>query len=91
MTRESVPCDIKQLFQKFIAETIEKQIESECQGIYPLHNVYIRKAKILKRPKFDAYKLAEVHTEGGATEDTGTAVGETVTQEPIVGGTPADQ
>jgi len=92
MSRESVPCDIKQLFQKFIAETIEKQIESECQGIYPLHNVYIRKAKILKRPKFDAYKLSEVHAEG-ATEDTGTAVGESTTQqEPIVGGeTPVEK
>jgi len=92
MTRESIPCDIKQLFQKFIAETIEKQIESECQGIYPLHNVYIRKAKILKRPKFDAYKLADVHQEEGATEDTGTAVGETTQgQDTVVGGETASK
>jgi len=30
-------------------------------GIYPLQNVYIRKAKILKTPKFDITKLMEVH------------------------------
>jgi small subunit ribosomal protein S3Ae len=51
--------------------TIGTQIERECQGIYPLQNVFIRKVKILKKPKFDAFKLMELH--GGATrsEDTG--------------------
>jgi len=75
MTREATSCDIKRLFEKFIAETISKQIESECQGIYPLQNVFIRKAKILKKPKFDAYKLSEIHDEGTAAEDLGTPVG----------------
>eukprot|EP01125_Pyxidicula_operculata_P001766 TRINITY_DN115_c0_g1_i1.p1 TRINITY_DN115_c0_g1~~TRINITY_DN115_c0_g1_i1.p1 ORF type:complete len:265 (-),score=61.08 TRINITY_DN115_c0_g1_i1:36-791(-) len=77
ITRESATSDIKQLFSKFVAESIAKQIESECQGIYPLQNVYIRKAKIIKRPKFDAVKLSEAHAESAAKEDVGTAVGET--------------
>jgi len=74
MTRESANCDLKQLFQKFIPETIGKAIENECQGIYPLKDCYIRKAKILRRPKFDAYKLAELHSEAARTEDQGTPV-----------------
>eukprot|EP01125_Pyxidicula_operculata_P001767 TRINITY_DN115_c0_g2_i1.p1 TRINITY_DN115_c0_g2~~TRINITY_DN115_c0_g2_i1.p1 ORF type:complete len:254 (-),score=60.67 TRINITY_DN115_c0_g2_i1:39-800(-) len=77
MTREAAVSDIKGLFSKFIAESIAKQIESECQGIYPLHQVYIRKAKIIKRPKFDAAVLSDVHKESATQEDVGTAVGQT--------------
>jgi len=73
MQRESLHCDISQLFKKFNTETMGKLIESECQGIYPLKDCYIRKAKILRRPKFDAYKLAELHSESAA-EDTGAKV-----------------
>ncbi len=41
------------------------------QGIYPLKDVFIRKVKLLKAPKFDISKLNEAH-EG--TEDTGRKV-----------------
>jgi len=44
MNREVTSCDLKQVFQKFTSETIGKQIEAECQGIYPLQNCFIRKA-----------------------------------------------
>jgi len=74
MVREASVCDIKGLFQKFIPETIGRFIEAECQGIYPLKDCYIRKAKVLRRPKFDAYKLSELHQEGSKTEDVGTLV-----------------
>jgi len=63
MTREATTCDLKDLVVKFIPETIGKQIESECQGIYPLQNVFVRKVKLLKGPKFDAAKLNELHVE----------------------------
>jgi len=36
-----------------IPDSIGKDIEKTCQGIYPLHDVYIRKVKCLKKPKFD--------------------------------------
>jgi len=87
MTRETANCDLKQLFQKFIPETIGKAIENECQGIYPLKDCYIRKAKILRRPKFDAYKLAELHSEAARTEDQGTPVVAEATQpaDPVPG------
>ena len=39
----------------------------------PLQNVYIRKVKILKRPKFDVTKLMEVHGDY-AGEDAGAKV-----------------
>jgi len=36
-----------------IPDSIGKDIEKACQGIYPLHDVLVRKVKILKKPKFD--------------------------------------
>jgi len=74
MTREASTCDLRQLFGKFVPETIGKMIENETQGIYPLKDVYIRKAKILRRPKFDAFKLADLHSGTAHTEDKGTPV-----------------
>merc|ERR1711959_696841 len=47
--------------EKFTPEYIGKDIQKACEGIYPLQNVFIRKVKILKAPKFDAAKLAEIH------------------------------
>jgi len=64
ITAEATTCELKDLVAKFIPESIGKRIEKECQGIYPLQNVLIRKVKLLKSPKFDAYKLAEIHGEG---------------------------
>jgi len=75
MVRESMNCDIVQLFKKFNSETIGKLIEAECQGIYPLKDCFIRKAKIIRRPKFDPVRLADLHSEGAVTEDTGAPVG----------------
>jgi len=61
INRECNSCDLKELVLKFIPEVIGKEIEKSCSGIYPLQNVYIRKVKILKAPKFDLTKLMEVH------------------------------
>jgi len=76
MLRESLNCDICQLYKKFNLETIGKLIELECQGIYPLKDCYIRKAKIIRRPKFDSFKLADLHSEAAAAvaEDIGAVV-----------------
>jgi len=72
MSRQASTCDLKELVQKFIPEVIGKEIEKATQGIYPLQNVYVRKVKILKSPKFDVGKLLELHGESG--EDTGKSV-----------------
>jgi len=80
MTRESQSCDLKSLVAKFIPESIGKSIEQACAGIFPLQNVFIRKVKILKAPKFDVTKLMEVHGDYSA-EDVGQKVDRMETEE----------
>jgi small subunit ribosomal protein S3Ae len=63
MMREASTCDMKELVTKFIPESISREIEKACKGIYPLHDVFIRKVKVLKKPKFDITRLLEVHGE----------------------------
>ncbi|KAJ4892888.1 40S ribosomal protein S3a-2 [Raphanus sativus] len=85
MIKEASSCDLKELVAKFIPESIGKDIEKATQGIYPLQNVFIRKVKILKAPKFDLGKLMEVHGDYTA-EDVGVKVDrpadETAVEEP---------
>jgi small subunit ribosomal protein S3Ae len=54
-------------------ESIAVEIEKACNPIFPLQNVYIRKVKVLKKPKFDLTKLMELHGDTAA-EDTGAAL-----------------
>ena len=74
--RESSSCDLREFVAKLIPEVMGREIEKSTQGIYPLKDVYIRKVKVLKRPKFDLGKLYELH--GGAaivgSEDTGAKI-----------------
>jgi len=72
MTTEATTVDLKDLVNKFVPNSIGKSIEKQCYGIYPLTNVFIRKVKVLKTPKFDPYKLIEIH--GDVSEDTGARV-----------------
>ena len=85
MRKEAESCDLKSLVEKFIANSIGEKIRKVTQGIYPLQNVFIRKVKVLKAPKFDAFKFSELHEAGdeapviGATGvDLGEDVGEAV-------------
>merc|ERR1712087_39704 len=90
MTQHATTCDLKELVNKFIPEVIGKEIEKACHGIYPMHNVHIRKVKMLKKPKFDITKLLEAHGDAGpaAVEDTGAKVkvGEADKPPPGMGG-----
>ena len=54
------------LFHCSIPDSIGRDIEKACQGIFPLHDVFVRKVKILKKPKFDIGKLMELHGEGSS-------------------------
>uniref|UniRef100_A0A7N0VJM6 Small ribosomal subunit protein eS1 n=1 Tax=Kalanchoe fedtschenkoi TaxID=63787 RepID=A0A7N0VJM6_KALFE len=72
MVNQATSCDLKELVKKFIPESIGKEIEKATSSIYPLQNVFIRKVKILKAPKFDLGKLMEVH--GDYSEDIGMKV-----------------
>jgi len=71
---EATKCDLKELVQKFIStpDSIGLEIEKKCQTVFPLQNVFIRKVKVLKKPKFDLTKFMEMH--GDTVEDTGAAL-----------------
>merc|ERR1711898_49550 len=73
MTKEVGSVEMIKAVEKFVPEFIGKDIMKACEGIYPLQNVFIRKVKILKAPKFDAAKLAEIHA-GPSGEEVGTKI-----------------
>merc|ERR1711935_630298 len=74
MKREAGSVDLKDLVAKLIPEIIGKEITKACNGIYPLHNVHIRKVKTLRSPKLDVSKLLELHGGASTTADKGKKV-----------------
>jgi len=83
--KETTNIDLHALVDKLMSEVMGREIEKRTQSIYPLHNVLIRKVKMLRTPKVDVSKLIEIH--GGAEDlqgvpepvkkmDLGQAVGE---------------
>jgi small subunit ribosomal protein S3Ae len=71
MSTEAEKCDLKELVTKLISlpESIPQEIEKRCNSIFPLQDVFIRKVKMIKKPKFDLIKLMELHA--GTGEDQG--------------------
>jgi len=72
MIREASTCDLQAFVAKLIPESISAMVIKETQMIFPLALVHIRKVKVLKTPKFDPYKLMEIHADGN--EDKGQKV-----------------
>lgn len=62
--RETVKCDVREVMKKLISNTIGARILKECNGIYPLKDVYVHKVKVLKKPKNDHSRLLALHGEG---------------------------
>jgi len=77
MIKEVNSEDLKGCVNKLIPDSIASDIMKACQGIYPLHDVFIRKVKVQKRPRFDLTKLMEMHGEGSGKT--------TVTTDPTTG------
>jgi len=73
MVNEASKVSLRDLVKKFIPESIGKEIDKQCQGIFPLKDVCINKVKVLKKPKFDITRLMELHQ--GGDEDAGAAIG----------------
>merc|ERR1740121_1892978 len=80
ITREVSTTDLKEVVNKLIPDSIARDIEKACQGIYPLHDVHIRKVKVMKRPRFDLTKLMDMHGKGSgkAAVSTDPTTGEVV-------------
>ena len=53
ITREISTKDLKECVNKLLPDSMGSDIEKACQSIYPLHDCYTRKVKVLKKPKFD--------------------------------------
>ena len=66
ITRDVSTGDLKDAVNKLIPDAPGQDIERACQSIYPLHDVFIRKFKVLKEPKFDLGKLMDMHGEGAS-------------------------
>jgi len=92
MQREVGGTALRDVINKLIPDSIAKDVEKVCQGIYPLHDVHICKCKVLRKPKFDPTKLLDMHKEvdtpkasaGGAETEKGVRVGRPDGYEPPV-------
>lgn len=69
ISEECSKTSLRENVKKLIASSIEKDIIKKTSRIFPLKDVYIRKVKVLKKPKFDITKLMEMH--GGDGDDAG--------------------
>jgi small subunit ribosomal protein S3Ae len=80
ITREVSSTDLKEVVNKLIPDSIARDVEKACQGIYPLHDVHIQKVKVIRRPRFDLAKLMDMHGEGSgkAVATTDPTTGEVV-------------
>jgi len=72
ISRDVSTVDLKEVVNKLIPDSMSMDIQKACQGIYPLHDVHIRKVKVLKRPRYDLAKLMELHGEGSGKATTTT-------------------
>ena len=72
ITRDVSSCDLKETVNRLIPDSMSIDIQKACQGIYPLHDVHIRKVKVLKKPRFDLNKLLDLHGEGSGAKTTTT-------------------
>ena len=63
MTEEIRGSLLKQVSSKFIERVIEKRIGTECNKIFPLQNIYLKKCKMLKQPKLPFSKLMDMYSD----------------------------
>lgn len=68
MTREVTSGELREVVTKLIPDSIGKDISKACNSIYPLHDVYVRKVKVLKKPKFEVGRLIEMHGDVSAAK-----------------------
>jgi small subunit ribosomal protein S3Ae len=73
VAKETASLSLQQLVTKLIPEAFGREIEKATTGIYPLQNVYVRKVKLLKAPKFDLGALLGLHGES-TTDESGQKV-----------------
>merc|ERR1712087_741438 len=65
MRREVTNTDIRGVVTKLLPDSMASDITKTAASTYPLHEVHVKKVKVLKKPRFDVSKLLEMHGEGG--------------------------
>merc|ERR1712032_1764027 len=80
MTKEVSKCPLREVVKKLIPESMGKEITKSCLGICPVEHVFMRKVKIVKKPKFDLTKLMELHTD---SKDDGAVMGRPEAEEAV--------
>ena len=63
IVEEAKSSPLKQLTDKFVERLIEKRIGRECNKIFPLQNIYIKRVKTLKKPRFDFARLMDMYSD----------------------------
>jgi len=63
------------ILSNLLTESIGDEIKNKCKFIYPLANVYVKKVKAIKKPKFDSAKLNELYKEAPSKETKVVATG----------------
>lgn len=70
--------DMKEIVRKLIADSFSKDIQQACKRLALLHDVHVRKVKVLKKPRFDLSRLLELHGDGGGSHIDAEATGKIV-------------
>jgi small subunit ribosomal protein S3Ae len=71
MSKEAASGELKDLVTKLIPDSISGDIVKACSHVFPLENVFVRKVKVLRKPKIDLGKLMDIH--GDIKSGAGTA------------------
>jgi small subunit ribosomal protein S3Ae len=75
ITCDVTSSDLREVINKLLPDSIAQDTEKACQGIYPIHDVYIREVKVLKKPRFELSNLLELHGDGkGGSDEPGAKV-----------------
>lgn len=85
MTEVGAKGDLKCLVKELITAPIGENIAAEASTIFPIKDCFIRKVKVLKKPKFDVTALMEWHNADEA-QDVGQAVEPAVEEQTLVAG-----
>jgi len=67
MTETGTKGDLKSLVKELLPDVLGKTICDETRDIFPIKDCYIRKVKVLKKPRFDVTALMEWHNDDAVT------------------------
>lgn len=67
MTQGIQTSDLKELVNKWIPDSTGKDAGKSCQSIYSLYDVFMRKVRMLKKPRFELGELVKLSDEGNSS------------------------